>query len=147
MAHTWHLQVSKRDWILWSYGGDRSVIHIAPANSLVDLGPELPEGGKFWFPFELPAGSGSLKQGRILDRINTWGWRLLSSSGHDAGWNLAESKEKALEDAEKYVETSWSIRNSNRDMFRAALKDVREVVVEGEPGPSPRDWSPQKYPK
>ena len=147
MPHTWHVQISKRDWILWSYGGDRDVIHIAPANSLVDLGPELPEGGKFWFPFELPARSGTLRPPRVLERIHTWGWRLLSSTGHDAGWNLAESKEQALEDAEKYIETSPSIRNSQRDIFRAALKDVREVVVEGEPGPSPRDWSPQKYPQ
>lgn len=146
MPHTWHIQISKRDWILWSYGGARDVIHIDPANSLVDLEPEIP-GEKFWFPFELPKKSGTLKEPRVLERIHAWGWRLLSSTGHDAGWNLAESKEKALEDAEKYIETSWTIRNSDRDKFRAALKDVREVVIEGEPGPSPRDWYPQKYPK
>lgn len=102
----------------------------------------------FWFEFELPASTKGMKSPRIYDRVHQWGWRLRSNDYRgDAGWNLAASKEAAIRDAANYIETTWAIRNFDRPMFRAALNDVREKIIENEPGPSPRHWSPTKKPK
>lgn len=139
----WHLEVQYRWWVLWGYGAGRQVVHVSPANSIVDMTPELNE--KFTFPFELPKKSGSLPSAREYERVRTWGWTFRTNNmAHDTWWKLAPSKEAALEAARDYVENSQSIRRDQKAIFEAALKDVRELVVEDEPPPSPKEWAPDR---
>lgn len=140
-ARGWHLEVQKRDWIIWGYGPEHGSYHIDQANSIIDFGPPI---GTMIFPFELSPVKG-LPSPRVYDRVHTWGWRLRSNRlTTETGWMLVESKEQAIHDARKHIETTWTIRNSERPMFFAALDDVREKIIEDEPGPSPRQWNPTK---
>lgn len=140
----WHLEVQYRWWVLWGYGAGRQVVHISPANDIVDMSPHLP-GEQFTFPFELPKKTGSLPAAREYERVRTWGWTFRTNNmAHDTWWKLAPSKEAAIAAAQGYVENSQSIRRDQKPIFEAALKDVRERVLENEPPQPPKEWAPDR---
>lgn len=142
----WHLELSNRWWVLWGYGPGRSVTHIYPANSVVDLSPELP-GEKFNFPFELPKKTRDLPSPREYDRVHAWGWQFRTNTmSSDTGWKLAASREEALAEAQDWIDNTGAIRHSSRPLFHDAMKDIRETVITDEPPPPPQNWNPRKKP-
>lgn len=140
----WHLELSNRDWIVWGYGPRGYGVHIAPANIRLAFPTDLPVE-EFWLPFELPAKQPDLPAPRIYERFHAWGWRFrMDTLMHETPWRLTYTRDEALEEAAEWIETSPSVRPSERPIFRQAMEDVKVTVLEDEPKPSVKDWHPKE---
>lgn len=112
-----HLQLIHRTWVIWGYGTDRHFVeHIAPAVVTVHPHPDLSIDISFELPKPYPGG----EQPTEYERRTCWGWTFRSNDLiHDCGWNLAETREQAIEDA-----TVWA--KTQERVIVQGLEDIRE---------------------